>query len=322
VSVGFAHEGRLVNARRFPEGEDWVVVAPALTWATQETIDSVMAAVRQVRARYPRAPLLRINQMSLPEGGYMRPHRSHQNGRDVDLGFYYPTQETVRVRAREDVIDTELNWALVKALVTETDVQVILVDRRVQKALYERALALGEDRAWLDSLFKGGKTALIQHARRHRDHFHVRFYNPRAQELGRRVAPLLALRPGQNVRVHRVRSGDNLGAIARRYGSSVRAIQKANRMRGTFLRLGQRLSVPLRGPCTRCPVPGPVVVPARRLPPGEQASGPVKKIVDPPPAADAPEGPLPATPPPPSPEPATIRPALDVSGTAALACSD
>jgi murein endopeptidase len=268
ISVGFVESGRMVNAVRVPQGgEDWLVVSPELAWGTQETVDYLTTAIREVRAKYPKAPPLRVNQLSSREGGYLRPHKSHQNGRDVDLGFYYPTAEPIRVRERERYINLELNWALLKSLATHADVQMILVDKRVQKVLYDFALRNGEDKAWLDSLFNAGAQSLVKHAKRHRDHFHVRFFNPRAQELGRRIAPLLALQPDKNIVMHRVRSGNTLGAIALRYGSSVQAIQRANRMRGTFLRLGQVLAVPLRGPCTRCPVPAPLVVPPRRLPP-------------------------------------------------------
>ena len=46
---------------------------------------------------------------------------------------------------------------------------------------------------------------------------------------------------------HRVVRGDTLGAIARRYGSSVRAIQNANSLgRRTMIRIGQRLRIPAR----------------------------------------------------------------------------
>ena len=45
--------------------------------------------------------------------------------------------------------------------------------------------------------------------------------------------------------MHRVRSGDTLGAIALRYNSTVSAIRNANRLRGSLLRIGQVLSVPL-----------------------------------------------------------------------------
>jgi len=151
-------------------------------------------------------------------------------------------------------------------------VQMILVDKRVQKVIYDFALSKGENKDWLDSLFNAGAKSIVKHAKRHRDHFHVRFFNPRAQELGRRVAPLLALQPDKNIVMHRVRSGNTLGGIALKYGTSINAIKKANRMRGVFLSIGQVLAIPLRGPCTRCPVPPPVIVPPRRLPPGlEQA---------------------------------------------------
>jgi hypothetical protein len=272
ISIGYADEGRLVNGVRFPEGEGWIVVNPEATYATQETVDYVIAAIQAVRAQLPNVPPLRVNQASAREGGYLRPHRSHQNGRDMDLGFYYPTVDPVRVREREKHIDVAACWALLRALITETDVQLVLVDRRVQKVLYEHALLVGEDRDWLNSIFHAGRQSLVQHARRHRDHFHVRFYNPRAQELGRRVAPLLAMRPEQNLRMHRVRRGDTLGAIALRYGTTVTALRKANRIRGSLLRISQVLTVPLRGPCTQCPVPPPVVLPERRLPPSATAA--------------------------------------------------
>lgn len=43
--------------------------------------------------------------------------------------------------------------------------------------------------------------------------------------------------------VHVVRRGENLGLIARRYGTSVRTIQRLNNMRGSLIRPGQRLVV-------------------------------------------------------------------------------
>ncbi len=271
MAVGFAHSGRLVNAKQFPQGDDWIVVMPAGAWATEETIDYLTEAIRDVRARFPNAPPLRVNGISHKEGGYMRPHKSHQNGRDVDVGFYYPTVDPIRTRAREHVIDVGLNWALIRSLLIKTDVQMILVDRRVRKVIYDYAVRAGEDKAWLDSIFNDGPMGMVRHARGHRDHFHIRFHNPRAQELGRRVQPFLSLQPEHNVTTHRIRNGDTLGGIALKYGSSVAMIKKANRMKNNFLRAGNRLSVPLRGPCTHCPVPPPFVLPTRRLPPNEVA---------------------------------------------------
>ncbi|MBI5497489.1 MAG: penicillin-insensitive murein endopeptidase [Deltaproteobacteria bacterium] len=294
ISVGFADAGRIINGVQFPPGPYWSVVAPEVAWGVQESIDSVMTAITQVNRQYPGSPLLRVNHISRRDGGYLRPHQSHQAGRDVDLAFYYLREVPPGYRGRrEQLIDPARNWALIKAFATMTDVQVILVDRRIQKVLYDHALASGEDKAYLDDIFKSGSRALVKHARRHRDHFHVRLNAPRSQELGRRVQPLLAQRPDQNMIIVRVRSGHTLGHIAAKYDTSVRAIMRANHMKRTFLRVGQTLVVPLRGPCTQCPMPPEPVVPPRRIPPGwvdptAQAAAAVDAGVrQPPPATEA-----------------------------------
>jgi len=53
-----------------------------------------------------------------------------------------------------------------------------------------------------------------------------------------------AWRETPTVRTHVVKKGDTLSAIARRYGTTVKALQQLNRLRGTRLSLGKRLRVP------------------------------------------------------------------------------
>lgn len=279
MSIGFADEGRLINAVQMPAGNGWTVVMPSHAWGTRETIEALMESAKAVQARFPGVSPLRINHISQKDGGYIRPHKSHQSGRDADLGFYYDSDAgPVNVRDRRPVMDAALNWTLLRELVTRSDVQVVLVDRRIGTFLHDYALSIGEDPAWLHSLFVGPKP-LIQHARRHRDHFHVRFFSPRSQEMGRRVQPLLAKRKDTNMMIYRVRSGDTLGHIAAKYNSSVEAIKRANHMKNSFLSIARSLVLPLRGPCTKCPQPPPVVVPARRLPPEQSAEAAVDQPV-------------------------------------------
>ena len=90
----------------------------------------------------------------------------------------------------------------------------------------------------------------------------------RSQELGRRIQPLLALRPEQNRTVHVVQAGNTLGQIATKYRTTVAAVRKANQLKGqSLLQLGQDLVIPLRGACTVCPLPPPMAVPPRLVPP-------------------------------------------------------
>lgn len=269
ISVGLTEAGRLVNGVQLSPSPKWLLVDPSNAWGTQETVDFLSAAVEVVHEQFPHAPPLRVNHVGKKNGGYLRPHQSHQAGRDVDLGFYYPRSEDPGhlSKKRELAMDLELNWALVKALLIKGDVQFILVDKRIQARLYDYAREQGEDQAWLDRLFHAGNESMIRHARRHRDHFHVRYFGGRSQELGRRILPLLARQPEQNLVIHRVKKGDTLGGLATRFNSSVKLIQKANGLTSTALRVGRTLNVPLRGPCTSCPVPPPLVVPPRCLPP-------------------------------------------------------
>lgn len=59
-------------------------------------------------------------------------------------------------------------------------------------------------------------------------------------------APAPASRP----RLYRVRRGDSLTVIARRFGTSVSEIRRANRLRGTRIIVGQNLKIPVRATAT------------------------------------------------------------------------
>ena len=270
LSIGTPDAGLLVNPLVFPEGPLWTVRDPSEAFATEETITFIKTAIEAVEARHPGSPRLVIGDLSNPSGGRLNRHKSHQAGRDVDIGFYYRRGETGSfLAARQRDLDLPRTWALVRAFVTETDVDRIFVDRSLISVLYAHAVAEGEDRGWLDDVFgRGGEKGILQHERRHKDHFHVRFFNPRAQERGRIVYPVLVeagVAPPPMVK-HRVKRGETLGSLARRYGTSASAIRAANGLRSSFLRAGRTYTIPIR----KVPVDtGPVVVPPRRLPPDE-----------------------------------------------------
>src|SRR5439155_425442 len=252
-------------AVQMPQDPAWIIERPDFSYAVRETVDALAQAFRSVRRQFPDSAPARLNHISAKDGGYLRPHRSHQSGRDADIGLFYKGDRfPPRGALRERLIDSARNWALLRALITETDVQLILVDRSIQTVLHRFALSIGEDAAWLSQVFG----QMVKHARSHRDHFHVRFYAPRSQELGRRLQPMLALLPGQNLTTYVVLAGNTLGRIAARYKTSVAAIRRANQMkRESLLRLGQHLIIPLRGACTICPLPPPLAIPPRLLPP-------------------------------------------------------
>ncbi len=270
LSIGTPDAGLLVNPLPMPTGTLWTIRNPAESYATAETIDFIRTAIEDVEKRYPGSPPIVIGDISRRDGGRLNRHRSHQAGRDVDLGFYYSRGECDEFRvARKGDLDLPRTWALVKALLTETDADRIFLDRLLQRVLYAEAVAEGEDRDWLDDIFGRlgeDRKGIIQHEKRHKNHLHVRFFNRLAQERARLVYPMLVETgsvPPPVVK-HRVRSGETLGAIAQRYGTSTSAIRAANGLRSTMLRAGRSYRIPIR----RVPDDnGPIVVPPRRLPP-------------------------------------------------------
>jgi len=278
LSIGDPGGGILVNPVPLASAPGWHLIDPNGAFATEETAGFIRAAISTVHEIFPDTPAITIGDISFQAGGRMKRHATHQSGRDVDFGFYYKGGASAwYVPGTTANLDLPRNWLLVRALLLRTDVETILLDARIQSLLYNYALRIGEDKDWLDRIFqfgKGNAKALIVHVAGHRTHYHVRFYNRVAQELGRRVYPFLVqinlIKPPVYTVPHVVRNGETLGHIALRYGSSVRAIQQTNGLSGALIRVGRTLFIPLRG--VNAPEAAPVVVPARPYPPTTPAS--------------------------------------------------
>lgn len=195
VSVGRPNRGALANAVQLASSPWYEVVNPARAWATAETIDAITSAIAEVHRTHAPVPKLFIGDLSRRTGGYLPPHRSHQSGRDVDIGLFYLHEPAWYVPATAKNLDRARTWALMRALVQRGNVEYLFVDRSIQQWVREYAEAAGEDRAWLDSLFASATRpdALIRHAWGHRTHLHVRFFNDVAQESGRRLSRWLGL---------------------------------------------------------------------------------------------------------------------------------
>lgn len=274
ISVGRPSGGRLLNAVQLPDDPKlYERVDPAHEWATQETIDYLRHAIERVHEQFPDTPPLHVGHISAQHGGPLSPHRSHQSGRDVDISYFYSKGARWYRRGTRDNLDLARNWAFVKALVTETDVDLIIIDHSIQRLLREHALSIGEDADWVEGIFSGrrrGRRGLVVHAKGHATHIHIRFFSPVAQETARRIYPALIehdiIEPPTYFVSHRVRKGDTLGKLARRYGTTVKAIMRANGLRNTVIRAKHVYKIPKAGP-VKYPQQKPLQLPPRYLPP-------------------------------------------------------
>ena len=150
-------------------------------WGTERAVRVFAQAVETVRTRFAGTVDLPVGDLSYRGGGKMRPHRSHRDGRDIDVGYYLNNGRGPRFyKATSKTIDVERTWALFKSMLQTREVEYIFLQYRLQKLLYRHALASGETKESLDELFQwprhwSNRRGIIRHVRGHDDHFHVRF---------------------------------------------------------------------------------------------------------------------------------------------------
>ncbi len=192
LSVGRHNRGRLIRGHELHESDALRFKSRSeARFGTDELVALLDRAARAVMARTPGARLT-VGDLSRRGGGRFRPHRSHQSGRDVDLGFYvtdpdgapldlhrfYDFRRDLTVRGHDELrYDLVRNWQLVEALVMdEVPVQWIFVSRTIRGRLLEEGARQG---ASADVIARA-EAILSQpsHGGMHNDQFHVRIYCP------------------------------------------------------------------------------------------------------------------------------------------------
>lgn len=188
-SIGLPWRGRLQSAARLGYGEGYVLRRPNRTYGTRTTVAHVERALAELRQKFPRLHTLAIGDLSLPSGGPVSEHRSHQSGRDIDLGLCYHVRPRGYpehfVVATEATLNAAATWALISALADTADldggIAMIFLDFNVQGMIYRWALAEGIDHERLERIFqfphgRGSGLGLVRHAPNHADHLHARFH--------------------------------------------------------------------------------------------------------------------------------------------------
>lgn len=185
-SVGLPYEGELLNGLPMVEGPGRKITAERWkTWGTRSTVQQLDRALRRWAQLESSAPPVLVGNLSSRDGGPLSPHKSHQSGRDVDLSYIVRRNGNDPMtwqRVSSDNLDAELTWRLVKLLTQEAQVEVIYMDRSIQRVLLEHAKQHGTIRKgrlpdWLE-IAGSSETSLIRHVPGHKDHFHVRLACP------------------------------------------------------------------------------------------------------------------------------------------------
>lgn len=185
-AIGPTNRGRLENPVMLPPHRGYVIRTPARAYGTEETIRWMVDAFDRVDAKFKRTKVVRVHDISDRNGGRLRDHKSHQNGRDVDISYY---QEQCGASGcsfsdfKSSELDVARQWTLLEHWLRNGQAEMIFVDYRLQAKLYRHAKRQGVSKAQLDRWIQYPRgryepDGVIRHFPNHEDHLHVRFVCP------------------------------------------------------------------------------------------------------------------------------------------------
>jgi penicillin-insensitive murein DD-endopeptidase len=195
-SIGSPTEGHLVGGMHLEEAS-YVRIVPADTagdvrWGLEPLVTMLERAARTVRRQFPEA-VTSVGHLSREGGGEIEQHRSHESGRDADVGFFVRSTsgrqllESHFVPFRSDgtasswpgaYFDDAKNWAFVAALLSDPQAHVTHIF--VAAPLRARLLAYAEKSGQSANLrLRAAEVMQQPHGTLpHDDHFHVRIGCP------------------------------------------------------------------------------------------------------------------------------------------------
>lgn len=206
-SIGLPWRGRLQNGVELRESNNIRFVGEyaerGSRYGTWQLVQLLERAAERVQRRLPGARLS-IGEISRENGRHLDGHRSHQSGRDVDIGFYMTDARERPYDAfafaafgrdghgqganRMLRFDDARNWELVGKLVADGDARVQHIF--VAHTIRQRLLREGRRRGAPARVLARAARVMSQPAHHaHRNHFHVRIYcnpheRPRCEDRG------------------------------------------------------------------------------------------------------------------------------------------
>jgi penicillin-insensitive murein endopeptidase len=194
-SLGLPWQGSLARAVKLKPNSNLRYVpeyAPTEHFfGTWQLVQLLERAAQRVAVKLPGARLS-VGELSAQSGGNLPGHASHENGRDVDVGFYMLDAQKQpydafaianfdeRGRGQKPneglAFDVRRNWELIARLVSDGDarVQYVFVAQGLRTLLLQEGKRQGAAKAVLERTARVLVPPRERHP--HGNHFHVRIY--------------------------------------------------------------------------------------------------------------------------------------------------
>lgn len=178
LSIGKPNRGRIQNGVQLPASEHYTLRDPERSYGSSHAVTVIHDSIAAFRAETGYRGEIKIADLSKKGGGRLRPHGSHQAGRDADIRL--PRRKGVsKDNNNLSAIDWDLSWALVKAFVDTGEIEYIFLETSRQKALLKAAKRAGASASELRRAIqypskRGTNKGVVRHASGHRIHIHVR----------------------------------------------------------------------------------------------------------------------------------------------------
>lgn len=178
-SVGTPQDGTLRQGIALPANPRlYTRRHPSRSYGSTQTVRTIQTALATLRRDKAVQTEVMIGDISLPGGGPISPHVSHQSGRDIDIRLPLARgwdRTTVPVDAAQ--VDWTATWKLVESFLETGTVTYVFLDFQRQAELRAAALASGVHRIVADRWFQWphpGGAGMIRHEDGHRAHVHIR----------------------------------------------------------------------------------------------------------------------------------------------------
>ena len=190
-SIGLPYRGRLQHGVHLDPDGDGLGRGFAVShhrpdlWGTPQLVKLIKQCGRTYRryfsTKYEAIP---IGDLSSRHGGPLKKHKSHQSGRDVDIG--YMRKKPISRGYFKDTSPKEMNlyaqWVVLKCFLDDPLTQKVFIERARVRALKRYIKRIYKKRTsklkkYLQ-FFPGGKKRVISPDKVHKSHMHVRIHCP------------------------------------------------------------------------------------------------------------------------------------------------